>query len=316
MVTPEAQPNSSTTPETARAIEIGSAITQYINSSEFGNRLKSENSRLAYQSDLGKFKAFCENRGISSLDQLRPENLRDWTTEMEKQGYKSRTIARKATVVNCFIKWNRTKGLLPPDFTVSLPKLRLPERSFRILTPEQVRALIAATKQQPNLRDAALVQIALKTGARETEIVNLTTDDIRLDSTDRMIVKCGTPEKQNNRMIRLDKEATTIVRNYLSKRNGGPNQPLFIQSRPWDHSVPLTRQGFWVILKKYGKRIGVPDLTPSTLRNTFAFNLIASQKELARTMGISEGRAVIISNLAKRAEQVLEPRFKSSFRSS
>jgi len=291
---------------------IAEEIKQYKQSETFTT--KRPNSQISYSIDIKQFEKFCQTQGISTLVELKPQDITNWANSMKNGQSAEATVARRIAGVKSFLTWAIAEGLLKTDFKPDLPQFKSERPVPKILTPEQTRNLINETLQNKDKRDATLVQILLKTGAKTSEIVELKTEDI-LNVSGQTAVRLATGQ-MNERTILLDEETEKIIREYFDQRKPKQReagQPLFTNQR-WIQKEPLTRQGIWLILKKYGERIQVSSLNTSTLRYTFAANLSGTQSERARILGVSEHTAIFTDQLiAKALGKVLRPQFKSVF---
>lgn len=293
--------------------KIDQEIEAYIASEDFSPRL-SENTVASYSGDFAQFGQFCQSHGITTVGQLTRNDLETWISEMRSR-YSPATIARRIASLKGFFEWARAEGVLRLDFTETLPTFKVERPTPKLLTAEQVRTLMELGSKGSglwDLRDAGLIQVALKTGAKVTEIVSLKVEDVNVDSNANLVtIRFGTPQ-ESGRIIEVDKEAGKTILNYLlarsKKRKLAQNQHLFTNKRGKD----LTRQGFWAILKEYGRKIRVLELDPTTLRNTFVANFIGRPEDLAEILGIKKSSAVIIQELVNEQTRpgVLKPKLK------
>jgi integrase/recombinase XerD len=135
----------------------------------------------------------------------------------------------------------------------------------------------AAAEQRPEgLRDQAMLETLYSTGMRVSELVALNLPDIDLE---RRVAK-GTGKGGRQRSVPLRTSAINALRHYLEHGRSriAPNeeQALFVNHR----GSRLTRQGFWLILKAYARQAGIQDITPHTLRHSFATHALRHGYEL------------------------------------
>ena len=290
-------------PKIAEADEqlgIDQLIDQYKNSEDFVHRAKTENSQSAYNLDLRQFGKFCQTHEILALAQLTPQVMSEWVDEMKTGDYKLASINRKlASMKEGFFDWLIVRGSVSQDFKIDLPDyFKTQRRPAEILKFSQIRKLINAIKKE-DLRAAALVQIALKTGGKTSEIVQMKTQDVLIDPTnDQVLVRLSTPGKNNGRTIILDREAGETIKEYLQETRVKPDEYLFTNKRGKNKKTEhLSRQGFWSILEQYGREIGLPNLNPQILRNTFIVNFRGDVKELSDILGMSLSNATKVRSL-------------------
>jgi integrase/recombinase XerD len=135
-----------------------------------------------------------------------------------------------------------------------------------------------AAQQTPNaLRDVALMETLYATGVRVSELINLNLGDIDLFNR---LVACNSGRR--SRVVPIFPRAVTALRAYLD--DGRPHlvvdpneQALFLNHR----GQRLTRQGLWLIIKRYVVDVGIDDMvTPHTLRHSFAAHLLSAGANL------------------------------------
>jgi integrase/recombinase XerD len=171
-----------------------------------------------------------------------------------------------------------------PRTWTSLPK---------ILSGEEVEALLASPdlSQPAGRRDAAMLEVLYATGLRVSELVGLRLGDLHLDAG---YLRCwGKGGKE--RVVPLGAEADASLRAYLEVsrptlvRESTPTDVVFLNQR----GSPLTRQGFWKILKGHGVRAGIRRrLSPHTVRHAFATHLLENGADL-RSLQMLLGHADI-----------------------
>lgn len=127
------------------------------------------------------------------------------------------------------------------------------------------------------VRDRAMLELLYATGIRVSELLSLKVEDMNLGME---YVVCH--EKSKDRIIPFGSAAKEALTVYLEKTRGnmvgeGDNEYLFVNCS----GKPMSRQGFWKLLKKYAKNAGIQaDITPHTLRHSFAAHLVANGADL------------------------------------
>jgi integrase/recombinase XerD len=159
-----------------------------------------------------------------------------------------------------------------PTANVELPKLskKLPA----VLSAEEVTALLEAPDvgTPQGLRDAAMIHTLYATGLRVSELCGLEVESLNLGAG-YLIVTGGKGDK--SRVVPVGEVARDIIERYLAEVRpalaAAPSGPLFLTSR----RGPMTRQGFWKLLRRYGLAAGVRGrITPHVLRHSFATHLL------------------------------------------
>jgi integrase/recombinase XerD len=160
----------------------------------------------------------------------------------------------------------------------------------KFLSLEEVDQLLAqpdATTPR-GLRDKALIELLYATGLRVSELLSLKMNDLHLDEGYLTCVGKGSKE----RIVPIGHEAADWVRRYMSQGRSSlvhrVSPWLFVNARD---GGPLSRVGFWKVLKEYGIRAGIPrELSPHVLRHSFATHLLERGADL-RSIQVMLGHA-------------------------
>jgi len=230
----------------------------------------SENTTSAYRNDLTQFLDFISQE-VQSWEQVGKPALTAYIRTLQQQRYASSTIARKVAAVKSFFHFMLDTKLLSDDPTATLDSPKVKKRLPKILSPEQVEALLdepVQTSDPKSLRDKAFLELLYATGMRVSELVALDTGDIELP---KRIVHCiNRANKQ--RILPLSKGAVRAIDIYLERGRPAllrdtPQDALFLNHR----GKRLTRQGLWLIIKGHVQAAGLDaGVTPHTLRHSFA----------------------------------------------
>ncbi|MBX5444297.1 tyrosine recombinase [Sphaerobacter sp.] len=241
----------------------------------------SPNTVSAYRNDLTQFCHFlCEQHAVQSWAELSETILTNYVLYLRERGYANATVARKVAAVKSFCHYLVECGELRHDPAAELPSPKVDKFIPRAITPEQVEALLAqpARERTPEaLRDKAMLETLYASGMRVSELTALDVDDLDLEAGQ---VRCGNkPERQ--RWVPLSPSAIAALDEYLQLgrpflRQSPTEQALFLNHR----GSRLTRQGFWLILKSYAEAAELGDITPHTLRHTFAAHALTRGRAL------------------------------------
>jgi integrase/recombinase XerD len=236
----------------------------------------SPNTRAAYANDLGSFMLWVENAHPDiAWASIGSEVISGYLEDLDERGYSKSTRARKVASLKSMFRFLRTEGIVDanPMETFRSPR---PGRTLpKAITPEQVESLLRAVGETAGAeaaRDAAMFELMYAAGLRVSELVDLNINDIDFET---MTVRCmGKGSKE--RIVPLYEEAISLVGGYISTiRNEAlrddRNTALFLNRR----GDRLTRQAFWLRLKKYALLAGIDsNITPHTLRHSFATHLL------------------------------------------
>jgi integrase/recombinase XerD len=266
----------------------------------------SANTVAAYRNDLEQFAAFLgSTHGLVSWAELSPTELADFIAYLRQRQYAETTVARKLAAVKSFCQFLKEQGILEANPADRLPSPKVGRFTPRAITPEEVTALITAASSDPSpegLRDRAMLVTLYATGMRVSELTALNVGDVDLE---RGLVRVNrNPERP--RWVPLNPEAVATLQEYLQT-----GRPLLVQ-RPDEPALflnhrgsRLTRQGFWLILKQYADQAGVPEVTPHTLRHSFALHALSQGcelRELQRILGhVSPATTLVYQQLLQQA---------------
>lgn len=240
---------------------------------------KSKNTELSYARDLKKLNIFCTDLGIMSASDVSDEVIAKYVAHMNNEGMKPTTISRNIASAKTFFSFLMEKGYVNhnPVMATKAPKIekKIPE----ILTmDETVKLLEQPSLDSPKgLRDRAMLELLYATGIRVSELINLRLSDLNMKA-DFMVCR----DSNKERVIPFGAVAKDAVKNYLKK-----GRPLMVDDENIDllftncSGQPMSRQGFWKLIKGYGKKAGIQcELTPHTLRHSFAAHLVSNGADL------------------------------------
>ena len=213
----------------------------------------SENTEVSYERDLKKMILYLTTHGVDRIDAVTPEVLNSYVIELEQ-----RTSA-------------------DPAFELKAPKVE--KKAPTILTTEQTNRLLAQPKDNSakGLRDKAMLELLYATGIRVSELISLKLTDVNFDTG---YITCVDSHKE--RMIPMTPVAKDALVRYI--KDGRP-QLVKDENSIWLFTNcsgdAMSRQGFWKLIKSYGKRAGIEsEITPHMLRHSFAAHLVCSGADL------------------------------------
>ena len=240
----------------------------------------SKNTQSAYKQDLVKFLGYLTETGVTKLEQINKDNLAAYIYHLHRRKDSPASVARQIASLRSFFRYLSMEHLLLKNPTVYLETPKLAQKLPHVLSVEEVEMLLAGPRggSAAALRDKAMLELLYASGMRVSEMMEL---DQRQVDTELAFVRCiGKGNKE--RIIPLGRKAVKAVSDYLE--NGRPKlvkkrgvQALFLNYL----GKRLTRQGFWKIIKKYARDQGInKDITPHTLRHSFATHLLANGADL------------------------------------
>ena len=230
-------------------------------------------SLASYRRDLAGFAAWLDPRGLSLLRAHRAD-VEAYLAHQYRTKAQATSIARRLSALRRFYALQLQQGALRVDPTARIQAPKLPRRLPKNLSEAQVEALLAAPDPETalGLRDRAMLETLYATGLRVSELVGLRLGAVSLDMGVVRVVGKGSKE----RLVPLGEEAIAWLQRYLATVRpalAGPRgDALFVTAR----RGPLTRQAFWLLLKRYAVKAGIPaaSISPHVLRHAFATHLL------------------------------------------
>jgi integrase/recombinase XerD len=235
-------------------------------------RALSPRTIAAYATDIAAFAATAEEAGAAA-DAIRPDLVTEHLVRLSKRGISRRSQARALSALRTMFRYLREQKLLAADPTedVSAPKMT---RTLPVVlaVPEVERLLAAPPLSTPRgFRDAAMLHTMYAAGLRVSELVGLKLADVDLEAG--FLAVTGKGEKR--RLVPLGEWAIAFIRRYLEIVRplwARPGEPAMFLTH-WRR--PMTRQGFWLIVKRYARAAGIAKpLSPHKLRHSFASHLL------------------------------------------
>lgn len=232
----------------------------------------SENTISAYQNDLAQLAEFISS-GPVAYDLRERGTVGGFILHLREREYAPTTVARKVAAVKSFCHFLRRQGLIEVDPTDGIDSPRVDKYLPKAASEDEVGRLLAQLDgSSPTvMRDRAMLELLYATGMRVTELVSL--DEAHLDHQTR-VVRC-TGKGGRTRDIPFNETAQAAILQYLEQARPTlagtrASTALFLNH----HGERLTRQGFWLIIKGYAKQAGIAEITPHTLRHSFATHLL------------------------------------------
>ena len=240
----------------------------------------SNNSIMSYSADLAQFLTFLEKNKIDTINDVDTTVILGWLIDLAKNGLSAKSRARHLISIRGFFKFILNEKIIPanPLKNVDIPKIGLSLPKF--LTVQEVSDLLDVPdiRNPRELRNSAMMEIMYGSGLRVSELISLKLQDVSLDSNFVRVMGKGSKE----RIIPFGSHAGAAIRKWI--KEGRPvlldlvSSPYLFVARA---GKPMTRQGFWKILKKYGIMANLSkNITPHLLRHSFATHLLEGGADL------------------------------------
>ncbi|WP_353892339.1 site-specific tyrosine recombinase XerD [Proteinivorax hydrogeniformans] len=239
-----------------------------------------DNTLESYKRDLNKFMSFLDKQGFSSWQDITRQQIISYLLELQTLGLASSTVSRNLASIRSFFSYLNFENLLQKDPASDLDSPKIDKKLPKVISTEEVESLLNQPdlKEKSGIRDRAMLELLYATGLRVSEMISLDINDVNLDLG---FLRCfGKGSKE--RIVPLGKLAIEYLSTYINTARGKMikninQEALFVNF----HGNRLTRQGFWKILKKYAKKGNIhADITPHTLRHSFATHLLENGADL------------------------------------
>ena len=268
-------------------------VDQYINYLVFEKGL-SEKTIESYTSDLSKYLSFLKEKRVKDITQADTPIILKHLIALRESGLGSKSCARHLITLRGFYKFLAQEKILEfdPAKLIDLPKsgLKLPD----VLSVSEVGLLLNIPDSNTLLgkRNSAMLELLYAAGLRVSELVNLKFLDVNLEACFVRVMGKGSKE----RIVPFGLYAKNKIDDYINN-----SRPLLLKNHISKHlfvaraGKPMTRQGFWKLLKQYVKQAGIKKkVTPHSLRHSFASHLLEGGADL-RTVQVMLGHVDISS---------------------
>ncbi|MDJ0876475.1 MAG: site-specific tyrosine recombinase XerD [Desulfobacterales bacterium] len=249
-------------------------------------------TREAYGRDLMRFAAFFRDEGLQRYNETDPAVILKYLIDLRRNGLEARSRARHLVALRGFFRFLHQEKITTSDPTrlIELPKagLHLPS----VAPVDDIRRLLAApdVNRPKGKRDAAMLELLYAAGLRVSELVALALNHLNLEAGFVRVVGKGAKE----RIVPIGRSAQAVLQVYLDD-----GRPILLKHRTSPYVFvarqgrPMTRQGFWKLIKKYALQSGITyNISPHTIRHSFASHLLEGGADL-RAVQVMLGHADI-----------------------
>ena len=241
----------------------------------------SGNTDSSYIRDIRQFSAWLERSEKTELLDAVQQNISAYLTYLQDQGKSGATVSRTLASLKNFYAYAVSSGFLEVSpITDQIHVDRGERKPPQILSGREVELLLSqpVTVDPKGLRDKAMLEVMYATGIRVSELIDLDVEDVNLEMG---VIRCNSTKK--SRVIPLYPAALKALVGYLS--DGRPVMAGSISETALFVNISgarMSRQGFWKILKYYQAKAGIEkDITPHTLRHSFAVHLLENGADLS-----------------------------------
>ncbi len=237
----------------------------------------SANTVSSYVRDLTQFDRYLQNEG-TALDQVDTGVIEGYDSWLTGKGKSAATVTRSLASLKCFYGWMVSNGRMESNPALQAKSVKVERKLPQVLTSQEVELLLSQPQcvDQKGYRDHAMLELLYATGIRVSELISLDVEHVNLAAG---FIRCYSKNKE--RIIPLYPGAVRAISDYV--RNVRPQlavegeHALFVNM----NGERMSRQGFWKIIKGYQEKAGIKtDITPHTLRHSFAAHLLANGADL------------------------------------
>ncbi|MCK4469229.1 MAG: site-specific tyrosine recombinase XerD [Desulfobacterales bacterium] len=258
---------------------LDNLVDQYINYLLVEKGL-SDNTIESYSGDLAVYLRFLKKNGIKNISGADTAVILKHLIDLRSSGLGAKSRTRHLIVLRGFYRFLAQEKIIKqdPSRIIDLPKggLKLPD----VLSVEEVKKLlnISDTKKPKGIRDAAMIELLYAAGLRVSELVNVKLQNVNMEAGFVRVFGKGSKE----RIVPIGLYAKEKIDHYIKS-----SRPLLLKNMVSQYlfvaraGKPMTRQGFWKQLKKYGQMAGIKKrITPHSLRHSFASHLLEGGADL------------------------------------
>nr|WP_326125410.1 site-specific tyrosine recombinase XerD [uncultured Oscillibacter sp.] len=239
----------------------------------------SRNTVTSYLRDVNQFADYLQNHQDCGLRQADGEMVQDYMDWMLGHGKSASSVTRFLASVKSFYNFLLAEGSVASNPAKGLTAARTERKYPEILTSREVELFLDQPQcvDAKGFRDHAMLELLYATGIRVSELISLNLDDLNLSAS---FIRCRSKGKE--RIIPLYHGAVKALQDYV--KNIRPQliadsgeEALFVNM----NGERMSRQGFWKIIKSYQEKAGIEkDITPHTLRHSFAVHLLENGADL------------------------------------
>ncbi len=250
----------------------------------------SKNTLDAYVRDVSKFLIYCSQNGANDVCAIDENYITKYIEYLTFIGKSDATKTRTVASLHSYFNFLLTQGVIENDPTKEIKGPKTKRKIPDVLNEREIKLLLAQPdgNDYKSIRDKAMLELLYATGIKVSELIELTLNDVNLQ-----IGIIHTHNSKHERIVPIYPIANKHLTEYCSVA-----RPALVQNSNEDrlftniNGQPMTRQGFWKIIKCYAEKAGISkDITPHTLRHSFAAHLLengAQLKDIKDMLGHSD----------------------------
>lgn len=253
-------------------------VESFINFLERDKRL-SLNTLQSYKRDIDQYITYLNEINVVTIANTNKTTVIAYLLHQQKKGRATSTISRNLASIRSYYQFLYKIKIIEIDPTTELESPKVEKKLPQILSTQEVELLLDQPKclDLKGIRDKAMLELLYATGIRVSELISLNLKDINLEFG---FISCNKGSRE--RTIPIGSISVAAVQEYLTKSRKFllqdlDDEALFVNI----NGKRLTRQGFWKIIKHYKNQANInKDITPHTLRHSFAAHLLENGADL------------------------------------
>jgi integrase/recombinase XerD len=240
------------------------------------------NTLSAYRRDLERFFVWNRNVTRAGVQEVSVPVLTRFLEYQHSLNLAAPSIGRSLAAIRVFFRFLTLEGVVAENAADLISSPKLWERLPKVLSPEMVDSLLQSPRPDADrfpLRDRALLAMMYATGCRVSEIAGLKLADINLAEG---FCRC-TGKGNKQRLVSLNPVAVNAVQAWLDSERAklvqvfGAGEGWLFLSRSGRR---VARESIWKLIRRYARRSGCGDVSPHTLRHSFATHLLAGGADI------------------------------------
>lgn len=239
----------------------------------------SANTITSYVRDVTQFSQYLLEAEHMEPPSAKTEQIERYMDYMSGKGKSAASIARGAASLKSYYAYLQNRGVIRTNPAKGAAPVRSERKLPQILTGKEVELFLEQPQcvDAKGFRDHAMLELLYATGIRVSELIGLNVDDVSLQGG---YIRCSSRGKE--RIIPLYSTAVKALSDYMKEIRPrmvlNPREPALFVNMSGER---MSRQGFWKIVKHYQEKAQIDkDITPHTLRHSFAAHLLENGADL------------------------------------
>ncbi len=239
----------------------------------------SSNTIEAYIRDVTQFISYCTDNKTHTISKVNESFIRKYIEYLTFLGKSEATKTRIIASLRCYFKYLISADAMKTNPTVGIKFKKAEKKLPGVLEANEIVLLLSQpdNNDYKGIRDKAMLELLYATGIKVSELIELNINDINTQ-----VGILHTHNSKNERIIPIYPAAIKHLNEYINSV-----RPAIIQDDSTEilftnmNGQPMSRQGFWKIIKYYADKAGIDkDITPHTLRHSFAAHLLENGAQL------------------------------------